>query len=85
MKRSAFIKNFAAIAGGGIVLSYKNGLISDFLEPETTKSLSINEAKKWFEGPYLARFKGAKLNPALKHERKADWEKAKETRVKEYV
>lgn len=82
MKRSAFIKSFATLAGGGIVLSCKNGLISDFLEPETTKSLSVDEAKKWFEGSYLTRFNKLKQNSTSKHERIADWEKAKQTEAR---
>ena len=64
------------------MLSCKNGLIADFLEPETTQSLSLSDAKKWFEESYLTSFSKAKQNPALKHSRIANWDKAKEFLLK---
>jgi len=82
MKRSTFIRNFAAIAGGGVILSCKNDSLLNFLEPETSKSLSLDEAKSWFENSYLTNFTKSKLNRKSAHERVADWDNAKQTEVK---
>lgn len=54
----------------------------NFLEPETSKSLSLDEAKSWFENSYLTNFTKSKLNRKSAHERIADWDNAKQTEVK---
>jgi hypothetical protein len=70
------------LRGGGIILSCKNDYLMNFLEPETSKSLSLNEAKSWFENSYLTNFTKSKLNRKSAHERIADWDNAKQTEVK---
>ena len=60
MKRSTFIKNFAALAGG-VVLSCKSEFFENYLEPKTNSSLSLEDAKSWFENSYLTNFEAVSL------------------------
>lgn len=82
MKRSTFIKNIAALAGGGVILSCKNDLIDSFLEPVTTNTISIEDAKEWFEKSYLEKFNNFRYTSKSAHEREADWDRALYTEVK---
>lgn len=68
---------------GGVILSCKNQSILDYFEPETSKSISIKEAKDWFENIYLLQDRNLKKSADSKLEREVDWVNARKSELKD--
>ena len=77
MKRNDFLRNFATIAGGLTVLSCDKNLVGEFMADIEGESISISEAKSWFDKVYLSKYAAVRMGGNGGYRRESDWKKAK--------